>query len=75
MNYKRIFGLKPSAMFTIDPITFEVTNQFDYADLKKLKVRSARGGGHQALVLLTSVFSRARRPRDPRGYPCFLFVP
>ena len=40
MNYKRIFGLKPSAMFTIDPGTFEVTNQFDYADLKKLKVRA-----------------------------------
>jgi len=37
MNYRRIFGLKLSCFVTIDPSTFEVTNTFDYADVKKLK--------------------------------------
>jgi hypothetical protein len=37
MNYRRIFGLKLSCFVTIDPATFEVTNTFDYADVKKLK--------------------------------------
>jgi hypothetical protein len=37
MNYKRIFGLKLSSFVTIDPSTFEVTNTFQYTDLKKLK--------------------------------------
>jgi hypothetical protein len=36
-NYKRIFGLKETKFVTIDPVTFEVTNSFDYSDLKKLK--------------------------------------
>ena len=39
MNYKRIFGLKPSVFVTIDPSTFEVTNTFKYGELEKLKVR------------------------------------
>ena len=38
MNYKRIFGLRQSTFVTIDPGSFEITNTFDYAELKKLKV-------------------------------------
>ena len=41
MNYKRIFGLKESHFVTIDPANFEVTNTFDYADLKSLKAGSS----------------------------------
>jgi hypothetical protein len=42
MNYKRIFGLKYAHFVTIDPATFEVTNTFEYADMKKLKVSGQR---------------------------------